>query len=225
MARTKRPVIVDATVTEEYVVCSVCLTRNRVRGHATALRPLCGRCGYPLPDPFSSQPRRRSPWEWLRRHRALGIGLGVLFAAAFARVVTLYEDDSGPVSEFSPKPARAERSTELGPPRDAITIVIRPVTSTFFADQPDHRPAQLAAIRMESPSDDRPEEESVVIVVDLSANNDAVHSSSDSDDGSELSVVSVVSRLQKRADDDDTPTDMPSVVERIRLNNGKDFSD
>ena len=40
MGHPKRPATIDARITEEYVICGICLTKNRVVFHKKVLRPV-----------------------------------------------------------------------------------------------------------------------------------------------------------------------------------------
>ncbi|HVM59553.1 MAG TPA: hypothetical protein VMV72_01695 [Verrucomicrobiae bacterium] len=205
MARTKRPVMINATVTEEYVVCGVCLTKNRVVSHAKAFRPRCGHCGYPLPDPFAAQPGIRAWWEWVRRHRLAAVTAGFLVTGLLVWAATRSDsDNSGAVPEFKMEPVPAARGNEHGAPIDTISVVIRPAGPTF--------------------SRDASASESVMLVIDLAPSGIPSDSPSGADHGGNVTSISVLSHLQKTNTAGELPTDAPDVVERIHLDGGQNFS-
>jgi hypothetical protein len=122
--------MIDARITSEYVVCGVCLTKNRIVAHKRVLRPVCGRCGYPLPDPFGAQPRFHLFGEWITRHRRTVVAtIGLLVLGSLLWVV--HGTDERSLSSSNPQTSLPDvtLSDDHGAPVDAVAVVVQPDSS------------------------------------------------------------------------------------------------
>ncbi|MGO9245942.1 MAG: hypothetical protein ACLPT4_10685 [Verrucomicrobiia bacterium] len=234
MGHPKRPGIIDAKIAEEYVVCGICLTKNRVVSHRKAVRPVCGRCGYPLPDPFGAQPGIRLLREWITRYRrALAAITGLLLVGLSVWLASEKKEYpssllSGPRTEQSD----AALINRPGAPVYAVTVVVRRETSTD-SDDPDDLPPGSLPTRKESQADGLyglgtpntetwTKLESVVIVIDVCAGHAEEDFPAGGGHDGGPSGVFVSSYLQQMKDDPLNPWVGPHVVERIHINTGLD---
>ncbi len=199
MRRPNQPVIVDAKITEEYVICGACLTRNRVVSHKKALRPVCGCCGHSLPDPFGAQPRIHSFGKRITRNgRFLAAIAGLLLLGLFAWLVREKNAERWSVASAPSASGPGTTSTEYrGEPVDAISFTVRDGTS-------------------------RATPESIKIVIELCAG--AVHElqAGGGCDGAPAGV-SVYSDLEPRTGDTLSPSIIPHVVEQIHIDAALDM--
>lgn len=235
MRHPKRPGIIDAKIAEEYVVCGICLTNNRIVSHRKAVRPVCGRCGYPLPDPFRAQPGIRSFAEWIARYRrALVTIMGLLLVGLFAWLTSGKEERSSALPRQQAQQPVVALIDHRRAPAYAVAVVVRREAPTDTDDeQVDFPPGSLPSSRTESQSvglyglgtpntETRTKSESVVIVIDVCAGRTEEHfQAGDGRDG-ELPGVFVSSYLQQMRDDPLDPLVGPHVVEQIHLNTGLD---
>ncbi len=235
MGHPKRPGIIDAKITEEYVICGICLTKNRVVSHRKVLRPVCGRCGYPLPDPFGAQPGIRWFGEWIARYRrALAAITGLLLVGLLVWLARGKEERSSALPGQQAQQPVVALIDHHGAPVYAVAVVVRRETSTDTDDeQVDFPPGPLPS-RKESQSDGLYElgtsnvetwakSGSVVVVIDVCAGSAEEHLPDGGGHDGELSGVSVSSYLQQMKDDPLNPLVSPHVVERIHINTGPDL--
>jgi hypothetical protein len=231
----KQPVVIDAKITEEYVICGVCLTRNRVVSHRRALRPVCGRCGYPLPNPFGSQPGVRVFIEWISRYRrALATFSAVLFAGLLVWLASGKEDHSPSLPGLRTEPPEANAIDDRRTPADAVAVVVRRETSTTTDDERGDLPVRAFPSLAESqssssyrlgtlPAETESRSESVVIMIDVCKVRGPENSSPSDDHDGELPGVSVLSHLKPVTTDHLNPLVSPHVVEQIHIDTGGDF--
>ena len=236
MGHPKRPTIINARITEEYVICGVCLTKNRIVSHNKVFRPLCGRCGYPLPDPFGVQSRSRLLREWIARHRpALAAITGLLVVGLLMWVAS---GKRGHSSALSGRPTQDPVSTLLdhrGVPVHTVAVVVRQETSTDTNDKSNELPPRLLPSEAGWQSDGRyglgtpnmetwGKSESVVIVIDVCAGRaEADFPASGGHDGA-WSGVLISSHLEQVKGNPLNLLVGPQVVERIYINTGLGLS-
>ncbi len=234
MGHPKRPGIIDAKIAEEYVICGICLTKNRVVSHRKAVRPVCGRCGYPLPDPFGAQPGIRSLGEWIARYRrALAAITGLLLVGLYVWLAS--EKKEHPSSLSGPRTEQSDATLiyHHGAPVYAVTVVVRRETSADTDDEQVEFPPGSLPTRKGSQSDGLyglgtpnaetwAKSESVVIVIDVCAGHAEEDSPSGGGHDGGPSGVFVSSYLQQMKDDPLNPLVGPHVVERIHINTGLD---
>jgi hypothetical protein len=232
----KRPGIIDARITAEYVICGVCLTKNRIVSHQQALRPVCGRCGYPLPDPFEAQSGIRSLGEWMARYRyALAAITGLLLIGLFVWLASGKEERSTSLSGPRTQLPDAARINDREAPVSVVALVVRGEAATGTDDeQGDLLPGSRLS-QNGSPSnglygpgtptkENWMKSESVVIVIDVCAGRARERFQAGSGHDGDLPGVFVSSRLQQTQGD---PLDLlasPHVVEQIHINTGLDLS-
>jgi ribosomal protein S27AE len=227
----KRPSIIDAKITAEYVVCGVCLTKNRVVSHRKVLRPVCGRCGYPLPDPFGAQVGIRPFGEWIARYRrALAIIAGVLLLGLIVWLASGREEYPSSLSGLRTQPPDTALINHHGAPVYAVAVVIGRETSADGDDEqvglppgtlpswPELQSASLYGIGTSSPTTP----ESLVILIDVCGGRAQEYFQAGSGHEGELPGVFVFSYLQQMKDDSLNPLVGPHVVEQIYLNTGLD---
>jgi len=230
----KRPAIIDAKITEEYVICGVCLTKNRIVSHTKVLRPVCGRCGYPLPDPFGVQSRTQLFHEWIAQHRpALAAIAGLL---AIGLLVWLARGREERSSLLSGPPTHQPGATPVdyqGAPIYAVAFVVHREASTDIDDERDDLPPRSLPSRTEWQADGLYDSgsptvgtgvksESVVIVIDVCAGRALAHFPASGGHDGEWPGVLVSSYLQPMKGDPSNLPVSPHVVERIYINTGLD---
>jgi len=224
----RQPVIIDATITEEYVICSDCQTKNRVVSHKKALRPICGRCGHPLPDPFGAQPRIRSLGKQITRHsRALAAIAGLLLVGLFVWLVTGNQERGSLLSGPQTHPPDIALADHHGEPMDAVAFVVRRERAADNDERGDV-PAKSLSL-LEGPQVDIPYgagtphpeiltgSESVVIVIDVCASRAQAYTPAGGGRDGELPSVSVVSELRPMKGDPLNAVASPNVVEQIHI--------
>lgn len=232
MRHPKQPGIIDARSTEEYVVCGVCMTKNRVVSHRKAVRPVCGRCGYPLPDPFGVQSKIRPLGEWISRYRrALAAATGLLLVGMVVWLAGRTDEHalalSGPRTQQLDETPIGRR----GAPGYAVAVVVRRETATDTDDERDDLLSKPLPTREESHSDgwhgpDIPNmelpagPESVVIVANVCAGEVEEDFLGEGGHDGELPCVRVLSYLQQMNGDSLNPLVSPHVVEQIYIDTG-----
>jgi ribosomal protein S27AE len=233
----KRPGIIDAKITAEYVTCGVCLTKNRIASHKKTLRPVCGRCGYPLPDPFGAQPRIRSLAEWgewiIQYRRAFAAITGSLLVMLFVWLVGVREGPFSSLPTPAPQQSHTARIDYPEAPVYAVAVVVHRDTSTDTDDERDDLPPRSLPSPKESPSDGLyglevpkgqtwTKSESVVIVIDVCGGRAQEHFQAGSDHPGDLPGVLVSSSLQQMNGDPSDPLVSPHLVEQIYIQTAPD---
>jgi len=228
VGHSRQPVIIDTKITEEYVICGVCLTRNRVVSHKKTLRPVCGRCGYPLPDPFEAQSTNRSFGRRIAQDsRALAAIAGLLLAGLFVWLATGKEERWSLSSDPRTQPPGTTLMHHRGETVDAVALIVRR-ESTKDNDEREDLPPRSLPLRDESQLDGRyglgtpntealMRSESVVIVIDVCAGRAHGYWQAGGSRDGELPSVSVLSELQPMKGDPLSPLVGPHVVEQIYI--------
>ena len=234
MGHPKRPSIIDAKITAEYVVCGVCLTKNRVVSHRKVLRPVCGRCGYPLPDPFGAQLGIRPFGEWISRYRrALAIIAGVLLLGLIVWLASGREEYPSSLSGLRTQPPDTALINHHGTAVYAVAVIVRRENLADTDDEQVGLPPGTLPSWKESPSDgayrlETPntatstKSESVVILIDVCGGRAQEYFQAGSGHEGELPGVFIFSHLQQMKDDSLNPSVGPHVVEQIYLDTGLD---
>lgn len=222
MRHPKRQAIIDARITAEYVICGVCLTKNRVVSHQKTVRPVCGRCGYPLPDPFGARPPIRSLGEWMTRYRRALAGVtGLVLVGLLAWLVGGKRERSTSISGSRTQPTDAARVY-------AVSVVLRPLAPAGTDDEQDDLPPGSLPSRMESQSDGlygrgTPTAEtwtrsaSVVLIMDVCADRASDRFQDGGGHDGALPGVLVLSHLQQMNGDPLDSAAGPHVVEQIHI--------
>lgn len=235
MGLPKQPGIIDAKITEEYVICGVCLTKNRIVSHKKVVRPVCGRCGYPLPDPFGAQGGVDSFGEWITRYRrVLAVVAGLLLIGLLLWLVSGREEHSFLLSGQR----REESGRTLADHSEAAVYAVVVVVRREASINTDEERAELAPQSLPSRTDWQPdglyglrtpnadagtESGSVIIAIDVPAGRVREHIDADNGYNGELPAVFVLSRLQPMTGDLLNLLVVPRVIEQIHIDAGLDW--